>query len=165
MHRNVNRVEAALARAGLSTEIREFEASTRTAKDAAAALGCPVGSIANSLVFMADGKAILVLSSGSHRVATNFVASVIGATDVRPAKPDEVRRATGQAIGGVAPVGHPEPLPTYVDKALRRYETIWASAGTPHTVFPTTFADLQRVTAATEITVTQEDLGPPRDGI
>lgn len=158
MHRNLTRVATELERAGLHAEVRELEASTRTAKDAAAAVGCPVGAIANSLVFVSDGTAILVLSSGAHRVDTDFVASVIGAKSVRPANPVEVQNATGQAIGGVAPVGHPEPLLTFIDTALRAHERIWASAGTPHAVFPTTFADLQRVTGATEIAVAPNPL-------
>lgn len=161
MHRNATRVAAELERAGLHVEVRELEASTRTARDAATALGCPVGAIANSLIFVSDRGAILVLSSGAHRVATDLVARTIGAEMVRPANPGEVRLATGQAIGGVAPVGHPEPLPTYIDTALRQYGTIWASAGTPHAVFPASFDDLQRATGATEIAVTPEDASVP----
>jgi prolyl-tRNA editing enzyme YbaK/EbsC (Cys-tRNA(Pro) deacylase) len=161
VHRNVARVASALGVAGLHTQIREFEISTRTARDAAAALGCPVGAIANSLVFVSDAIAILVLSSGAHRVDTELLASVIGATDVRPATPDEVRLATGQPIGGVAPVGHPHPLPTYIDTALRQFETIWASAGSPHAVFPSKFAELQRVTGATEVTVARAEVTSP----
>ncbi len=157
MHPNVAHVAAELERAGLRTEVREFEASTRTAKDAAAAVGCPVGAIANSLIFKADGNAILVLASGAHRVDTDFVARVIAAEELRPATADEVRRATGQTIGGVAPVGHPTQLPTYIDSALREFETIWVSAGTPHAVFPATFADLKRVALATEISVSRLD--------
>ncbi len=153
MHPNAARVAAELERAGLHTNVRELAASTRTAKDAAAALGCAVGAIANSLVFVSDGKPVLVLSSGAHRVDTDLVAATIGATEVRPATADEVRPATGQPIGGVAPVGHPTRLPTYIDTSLRDYETIWASAGTPHAVFASTFADLCRVTGATEIAV------------
>jgi prolyl-tRNA editing enzyme YbaK/EbsC (Cys-tRNA(Pro) deacylase) len=153
MHHNVAHVAAELERAGLRVEVKELEASTRTAKDAAAAVGCPVGAIANSLIFMADGDAIVVLSSGAHRVDTDFVARVIFAEELRPATADEVRQATGQPIGGVAPVGHPKQLPTYIDSALREFGTIWASAGTPHAVFPSTFADLKRATVATEISV------------
>jgi prolyl-tRNA editing enzyme YbaK/EbsC (Cys-tRNA(Pro) deacylase) len=159
--RNNSSVAAELERAGLSTEIREFSVSTRTAKEAADALGCPVGAIANSLVFLADGNPILVLSSGSHRVATDLVAAAVGAREVRSANADEVRKATGQSIGGVAPLAHPEPLPTYIDAALRRHRTIWASAGTPHAVFRATFTDLQRVTGAIEIAVALEDSDPP----
>lgn len=157
MHRNVDRVAAELERAGLNCQVRELEASTRTAKDAAEALGCPVGAIANSLVFVSEGNAILVLSSGAHRVDTDLLAGVIGAREIRSANAAEVRQATGQPIGGVAPLGHPEPLPTYIDTALRRYGTIWASAGTPHAVFSSTFAELRRVTGANEVSVAEND--------
>ncbi len=157
MHPNVAHVAAELERAGLRGEVKELEASTRTAKDAAAAVGCPVGAIANSLIFMADGDPIVVLSSGAHRVDTDFVARVIVAEELRPATADEVRQATGQTIGGVAPVGHPTQLPTYIDSALREFVTIWASAGTPHAVFPSTFADLKRATVAAEISVSRFD--------
>jgi prolyl-tRNA editing enzyme YbaK/EbsC (Cys-tRNA(Pro) deacylase) len=157
MHPNISSVAAELERAGISAEVREFSVSTRTAKEAADALGCPVGAIANSLVFVADGSPILLLSSGSHRVATDVVADAVGARKVRQANADEVRNATGQSIGGVAPLGHPEPLPTYIDAALRRHSTIWASAGTSHAVFRATFTDLQRVTGAIEIAVSLED--------
>ncbi|MGA8296568.1 MAG: YbaK/EbsC family protein [Acidimicrobiales bacterium] len=153
MHRRVTHFAAALEHAGGRAQVRELEASTRTARDAAAALGCSVGAIANSLVFMSDGQPILVLSSGAHRVDTEFVAAVIRAKEVRPATPDEVRLATGQPIGGVAPLGHPAPLPTYIDRTLRDFETIWAAAGTPHAVFPTSFAELQRITEGTAIEV------------
>jgi prolyl-tRNA editing enzyme YbaK/EbsC (Cys-tRNA(Pro) deacylase) len=163
VHPNIARVAGELERAGLQTEVRELEASTRTAKDAAAALGCAVGAIANSLVFVADGSPILVLSSGGHRVDTQFISALIGVTEIRPATPDEVRRATGQTIGGVAPVGHPSRLPTYIDPLLRTFETIWASAGTPHAVFPSTFAELKRATLATEIPVSPVDAEAHRE--
>ncbi len=117
-----------------------------TAAAAAAALGVEVGQIANSLVFDADGAPLLVLTSGAHRVDTGKVAALIGAERVRRASPDFVRAATGQAIGGVAPVGHPAPLRTLVDRALEQYDEVWAAGGIPHAVFPTTFAELVRVT-------------------
>lgn len=157
MHPNVAHITEELARANLRADVRELEASTRTARDAATAVGCPVGAIANSLVFMADDSPILVLSSGAHRVDTGLVAKTIGAASVRPATPDEVRSATGQAIGGVAPIGHPNQLPSYVDVALKEYSTIWASAGTPHAVFSTTFEDLKRLSGATEVVVSASD--------
>jgi prolyl-tRNA editing enzyme YbaK/EbsC (Cys-tRNA(Pro) deacylase) len=157
VHQNVARVATELERAGVRADLRELAASTRTAKDAAAALGCSVGAIANSLVFVSDGSPILVLSSGAHRVDTHLVATTIGASEVRPATADEVRPTTGQPIGGVAPVGHPSPLPTYIDTALRAYETIWASAGTPHAVFSSTFSDLRRLTGAIEIAVALDE--------
>ena len=117
-----------------------------TAAAAAAALGVEVGQIANSLVFDADGAPLLVLTSGAHRVDTGKVAALIGAERVRRASPDFVRAATGQAIGGVAPVGHPAPLRTLVDRALEQYAEVWAAGGIPHAVFPTTYAELVTVT-------------------
>jgi prolyl-tRNA editing enzyme YbaK/EbsC (Cys-tRNA(Pro) deacylase) len=118
-----------------------------TAAAAAAALGVEVGQIANSIVFDADGEPLLVLTSGAHRVNTGRVAAVIGAAAVRRATPEFVREHTGQAIGGVAPVGHSKPIRTLVDTALANYDVIWAAGGIPHAVFPTSFDELVRVTA------------------
>jgi prolyl-tRNA editing enzyme YbaK/EbsC (Cys-tRNA(Pro) deacylase) len=98
-------------------------------------------------VFDADGAPLLVLTSGAHRVDTGKVAALIGADRVRRASPDFVRAATGQTIGGVAPVGHPAPLRTLVDRALEQYVEVWAAGGIPHAVFPTTFAELVKVTS------------------
>ncbi|OZM77720.1 aminoacyl-tRNA deacylase [Pseudonocardia sp. MH-G8] len=117
-----------------------------TAAAAAAALGVEVGQIANSLVFDADGEPLLVLTSGGHRVDTTAVAERIGVQRLRRASPDFVLAATGQAIGGVAPVGHPAPLRTLVDRALAAYDEVWAAGGIPHAVFPSTFAELEAVT-------------------
>ena len=117
-----------------------------TAATAAAALGVEVGQIANSLVFDADGAPLLVLTSGAHRVNTEKVAALVGARRVRRASPDFVRAATGQVIGGVAPVGHPAPLRTLVDRALAQYDEIWAAGGVAHAVFPSTFDELVKVT-------------------
>ncbi|HEY3868177.1 MAG TPA: YbaK/EbsC family protein [Actinocrinis sp.] len=146
-------VAEALAGAGAEGRVRELPASTRTAAEAAAALGCEVGAIANSLVFMADGAPLLVMTSGAHKVDTGALAGRVGVDKVQRATPDQVRAATGQVIGGVAPVGHPAPLRTVVDVALAGYPEIWAAAGTPHTVFRTTYAQLVRITAGTELSV------------
>jgi len=97
-------------------------------------------------VFDADGAPLLVMTSGAHRVDTARVAGLIGAATVKRADPDFVRRSTGQAIGGVAPVGHPAPIRTLVDTWLDKYDVVWAAAGHPHTVFPTSFAELIRIT-------------------
>jgi prolyl-tRNA editing enzyme YbaK/EbsC (Cys-tRNA(Pro) deacylase) len=132
--------------AGLTAAVRELPDSTRTALDAAAALGCEVGAIASSLVFLADGEPLLVMTSGRHRVDTDVLAKSIGAAEVSMATAKQVRAITGQAIGGVAPVGHPARVRTVIDEALRDYETIWAAAGTPHTVMPLTFNDLLTLT-------------------
>ena len=127
--------------------------AVRTAAEAAAALGCEVGAIANSLIFMADRDPVLILTSGGHKVDTAYVAGIIGAARLARASPEQVRAATGQPIGGVAPVGHPQPVRTYVDAALRSYDVIWAAGGIPHAVFPTTFDELVRVTGADIIEV------------
>jgi len=146
-------VAAALTDAGVLGEVVELPDSARTAAEAAAALGTEVGAIANSLVFWADDRPLLVLTSGRHRVDTRALASVLGRAVVGRATPDQVRAATGQAIGGVAPVGHPAPVETIVDVALADYRQVWAAGGTPHTVFPTTFEELVRVTGGRPLVV------------
>jgi len=143
------RVQAALDAAGATGHVRVLDDSARTAADAAAALGVPVGAIANSLVFAADGEAVLVMTSGAHRADTSRLATLLGAATVKRADPDLVRSATGFAIGGVAPVGHPAPLRTIVDTALAAYDVIWAAGGTPETVFPTTYDELVTMTGGT----------------
>lgn len=153
MHPNVQRVVAALTAAGCHPEVVEIPDGAPTAAAAAAALGVEVGRIANSLVFTADGEPLLVMTSGANRVDTAAVGALLGAT-VRRADPDTVRRATGFPIGGVAPMGFPTPLRVLVDVDLLRYDTVWAAAGTPHTVFETTTADLVRVTGGTPVKVT-----------
>lgn len=136
------RVEESLRERGVTAEVRELPGSTRTAAEAAATLDCELGAIANSLVFMADGAPLLVMTSGAHRVNSKRLARRIGVARIERATPDEVRAATGQPIGGVAPVGHPAPVRTVVDRALAVYETLWAAAGTPHAVFSTTYDEL-----------------------
>ncbi|PKQ25010.1 MAG: aminoacyl-tRNA deacylase [Actinobacteria bacterium HGW-Actinobacteria-4] len=153
MHPSTARIRDILADAGVDAEVRELAESTRTAVEAAAALGCEVGAIASSLVFMADGEPILVLTSGAHRVDTEFLAGAIGAAAITRASADQVREATGQPIGGVAPVGHPGPLRMYLDVALREHALLWAAAGTPRSVFSITYAELARVTDAVEVSV------------
>lgn len=135
-----------LAEAGSGGRVRELTESTRTAREAAEALGCDVGAIASSLVFISDDEPVLVLTSGRHQVDTTALAARWGRGELRRATPEQVRRATGQAIGGVAPVGHPEMLPTVVDAALTDHPQLWAAAGTPRTVFPTTAGELLRLT-------------------
>lgn len=144
-----------LAAAGLHSQVRTLTDSTRTAAEAAAALDCEVGAIASSLVFLADGAPILVLTSGSHRVDTDLLARQIGATAITRASADDVRAATGQPIGGVAPVGHPTPLTTYIDVELKKHGELWAAAGTPHSVFEISYDDLLRITGAMEVEVEQ----------
>jgi len=150
VHRNVDLVLAALRAGGAASRalegMRVLPDAVTTAAAAAAALGVEVGQIANSLVFDADGAPLLVLTSGAHRVDTGKVATLLGVRRVRRASPDFVRAATGQAIGGVAPVGHPAPLRTLVDRYLERYDEVWAAGGIPHAVFPTTYGELVTVT-------------------
>jgi prolyl-tRNA editing enzyme YbaK/EbsC (Cys-tRNA(Pro) deacylase) len=149
-HRNVDLVTAALTAGGADpahvARMTVLPDAVTTAAAAAAALGVEVGQIANSLVFDADGDPLLVLTSGAHRVDTGKVAALIGVERVRRASPDFVRAATGQSIGGVAPVGHPAPLRTLVDRDLAQYDEVWAAGGIPHAVFPSTCSELVKVT-------------------
>ena len=145
-HPSVVRVTARLAELGAGGQVRTLDDAARTAAQAAAQLGIEVAQIANSLVFAADGAPLLVMASGGHRVDTAKVAGLVGAASVDRATPEFVREHTGFAIGGVAPVAHPEPLRTLVDTELERYDEVWAEAGHPHTVFPTTYAELLRIT-------------------
>ncbi len=157
MHPNTAHVVAELHDRGIDADVREFAESTRTAALAAAALGCPAGAIANSLVFVADSTPILVLTSGAHRVDTEHVASQLGVGRVARANAEEVREVTGQPIGGVAPVGHKQPVRTYIDVDLATFPEVWASAGTPRSVFATTYDQLRRLTGAQPVTVTELD--------
>ncbi|MCF2525939.1 YbaK/EbsC family protein [Yinghuangia soli] len=145
----LDRVVADLARHGIEGAVQELPADVPTAAAAAAHLGCEVGAIANSLIFDADGAPLLVLTSGAHRVDTKLVAGLVGAAKVRRADADFVYAATGQRIGGVAPVGHPAPVRTIVDAWLGKYDRVWAAGGLAHTVFPTTLEELVRVTGGT----------------
>jgi prolyl-tRNA editing enzyme YbaK/EbsC (Cys-tRNA(Pro) deacylase) len=149
MQPSAERVAGILQALGVPGQVRELPEPAPTAATAAAQLGCEVGAIANSLVFTADDAPLLILTSGAHRVATGRVAALLGAKRVRRASPDTVRAATSQVIGGVAPVGHPEPLRTLVDTWLDKYDVVWAAAGHAHTVFPTSFAELIRITGGT----------------
>lgn len=142
-------VRDALRAAGISGEIVVLPDAAATAALAAAALGVEVGAIANSLVFWSDGAPLLVMTSGAHRVDTAALAERLGRGSIVRASAEQVREATGQAIGGVAPTGHPTRLVTVVDEALARYDEIWAAAGTPHTVFPLTYDELVALTGGT----------------
>jgi prolyl-tRNA editing enzyme YbaK/EbsC (Cys-tRNA(Pro) deacylase) len=148
-HPRVAEVARLLAEAGATGQVRELPDSARTAAAAAAQLGVPVGAIANSLLFDVDGAPLLVLTSGAHRVDEVQVAGLLGVPRVVRASAEFVRRHTGQPIGGVAPIGHPEPIGTLVDVELARYEVVWAAAGHPHAVFPTSYDELLRLTGGT----------------
>ncbi|HTR69777.1 MAG TPA: YbaK/EbsC family protein [Mycobacteriales bacterium] len=149
MHPNAERVAATLRAGGATGLVLELDDSARTAGDAAAALGVPVGAIVKSLVFTADGEPVLVLASGDHQVDTTAVADILGVAAVRRADVDTVREATGYPIGGVAPVAHPAPLTTVIDRHLATFDVVWAAAGTPRAVFPTTFDELCQLTQGT----------------
>lgn len=142
-------VVAALERLGATGRVRVLPGSARTAPEAAAALGVEVGAIVNSLVFDAGGDALLVLTSGAHRVDTAYVARQHDLPRLDRAAPAFVREHTGQAIGGVSPVGHPAPVRTLVDTWLARHPVVWAAAGHPYAVFPTTYDELLRLTGGT----------------
>lgn len=133
--------------------IRVLADAVRTAALAAEAVEAPVGAIANSLFFLADGAPLLVLTSGAHRADTKRLAELVGVRKVQRADPDSVRAHTGQAIGGVSPVGHPAPIRTLVDVHLAEYDVVWAAAGHPNAVYPTTFDELVAVTGGTPATV------------
>lgn len=163
-HPAISKISAALREAGLAEAadgIRVLDDDVRTAAAAAQAVGVPVGAIANSLVFRAtEGDhefPLLALTSGAHRADTTLLAGLVGAASVGRATPAFVREHTGQAIGGVAPVGHPRPIRTLVDRALARYEVVWAAAGHPKAVFPTTFADLVALTGGVAADVAGEE--------
>lgn len=140
------RVRQTLERLGAFGEIRHLDDSARTAKEAADALDIEVGQIASSLIFLADEKPVLVIASGGHRVDTNKLSAVLEGAEITKANADDVRNATGFAIGGVAPVGHPDLLRTVVDVALSKYDVVWAAAGHPHCVFPTNYDELLAIT-------------------
>jgi prolyl-tRNA editing enzyme YbaK/EbsC (Cys-tRNA(Pro) deacylase) len=148
-HPRVAEVARLLAEAGATGQVRELPDGARTAPAAAEQLGVPVGAIANSLLFDVDGQPLLVLTSGAHRVDEAQVAGLLGVPRIARATAEFVRRQTGQPIGGVAPIGHPEPIGTLVDIELARFERVWAAAGHPHAVFPTSYDELLRLTGGT----------------
>ncbi len=154
MKTSASRVQDALASAGLSARVVELPQSTRTAADAAKAIGCEVGQIAKSLVFRAreSGSAILVIASGTNRVNESTIASAIG-EPIEKADAEFVRTRTGYAIGGVPPVGHVDAIRTFIDEDLLRFDRIWAAAGTPNAVFELSPAELPRLTRGAVVRV------------
>lgn len=143
------RVAAALASAGVAAQIIEFTGSTRTAEDAARAVGSSVGQIVKSLVFVADGEPLLALVSGANRADLGRLAALCGARAVSKADAETVRRVTGYAIGGVPPLGHAAPLRIFVDQDLLRFDRVFAAAGAPNAVFALDPQTLVRVTGGT----------------
>jgi prolyl-tRNA editing enzyme YbaK/EbsC (Cys-tRNA(Pro) deacylase) len=145
MHPNAARVASAAAAAGLELRLHEFPEGTHTAEAAALAVGVEVGQIVKSLVFTLDGAVVMALVSGDNRLDEHRLAVALGGDRVGRADAAGVRAATGFAIGGVPPFGHPAPLPTVVDEDLLRHEEVWAAAGTPRDVFPIAPAELVRL--------------------
>ena len=147
--RSARRVRDALLELGLPADIHRLADSTRTAPEAAAAVGCELGAIVKSLVFrtVGTGEPVLALVSGDNRADEALVAEAVGQAVARP-DAAYVRAATGYSIGGIPPVGHPAPVRTVVDEDLLRFEVVWAAAGNPHAVFPIAPADLARAARA-----------------
>lgn len=158
---SAERVQRALVAAGLDARIVELEQAARTAQQAADALGIEVAQIAKSLLFRASGsgRAVLVIAAGDRRVDEPRVAQLVG-EPIGRADPAFVREHSGFAIGGVAPLGHAQPMLTYVDASLRRFDVVWAAGGTPHCVFPISPADLLRVSGGTEAVVSEQTTAP-----
>jgi prolyl-tRNA editing enzyme YbaK/EbsC (Cys-tRNA(Pro) deacylase) len=152
-HPSIARFREAHTRLGGTGEIVILPDSVHTAALAAEALGCEVGAIANSLLFDAAGSPVLILTSGAHRVATGRVAGRLGVPALERATPDFVREHTGQVIGGVSPLAHPAPIPTYLDSWLQKYDVVWAAAGHPAAVFSTSYDELLALTGATVVEV------------
>ena len=148
-HPTAQRTQQLLAAAGLAGAVVEFEQPTRTSAEAATAIGCSVAEIAKSIVFRgeASGQAVLVVASGDNRVCERKVAALVGEKLGR-ADADFVRAATGYAIGGVAPLGHAQPVRLLLDRDLQRFTRIWAAGGTPYSVFPLTPSELQALTGS-----------------
>ncbi len=149
MHPNVERVASAAAELGITVEPLEFPEGTRTAQDAADAIGCDVGQIVKSLVFLLDGEPVLALVSGANRLDEAKLAAALGGVVVGRADADAVKAATGFSIGGVPPFGHTRHLRTAVDEDLVAHFVVWAAAGTPRDNFPIQPADLVRASRGT----------------
>jgi len=151
---SAQKVQKVLQARGLNCEVLQMQKTTRTAKDAAQAVGCEVGQIVKSLIFKSkrSRKPILVVASGVNRVNEKVIGQQLS-EPVKMASPEFVREMTGFAIGGVPPVGHQHPLTIFIDEDLLQYEEIWAAAGTPHAVFRLTPDELKRITNGTVISV------------
>jgi prolyl-tRNA editing enzyme YbaK/EbsC (Cys-tRNA(Pro) deacylase) len=152
-HANVARVRAAAAELGLALDVRRFPEGTRTAQDAATAIGCPVGAIVKSLIFTVDGEVVLALVSGANQLDEAKLAAAAGGSTCRRANADDVRAATGFPIGGVPPIGLATPVREFLAEDLLGHDVVWAAAGHPHTVFPLTFDELVRITDGTVVEV------------
>ena len=150
----VDRFTGEAEASGLIIDVRRYPDGTRTAADAAAAVGCEIDQIVKSLVFVADVRPVLVLCSGARRVDENLLAEHVGA-EIRIAGASEVRAATGYAIGGTPPLGHTVPLRTIIDPHLMEFDEVWAAAGTPDSVFAVTPKALVKATSGAVVAVTR----------
>jgi prolyl-tRNA editing enzyme YbaK/EbsC (Cys-tRNA(Pro) deacylase) len=146
--RAIDRVAAAAAAEGLALDVHRFPEGTKTAQDAARAIGCEVAQIVKSLVFVADGEPFLALTSGANRADVAKLRGLLDVAEVRRADAEEARAATGFGIGGTPPFGHPRRLRVLVDRDLMAFEEVWAAAGTPDSVFPIAPGDLLRASRA-----------------
>ena len=164
-HPAVRRVQAALRERGSRAEVIELETTARTAADAARSLGVAVGAIVKSLLFTIDGDPVMALVAGDRRCDTRALPAAFGRNGlVLRADAERVRAVTGFVIGGVAPLGHPRPLPTAIDDSLGRFETVYAAAGHPHCVFPTTMLELSLLTGGAvvkDLSSARLDAAPP----
>lgn len=154
------RVRAALSAAGVAARIEEFPSSTRTAQEAADAVGTSVGQIVKSLIFLAGDSPVLALVSGANRLDPDRLAELTG-LPIGKADADAVRQATGYSIGGVPPTGFPAPILTFIDRDLLQYDVVWAAAGTPRHVFPVVPQDLVRITGGTVADLKSPPYPPP----
>ena len=148
MSRSAERFRRAAEELGIDPDVREFPAGTKTARDAARAVGCDVAQIVKSLVFMAGDEPFVALTSGPNRADTEKLSALMGGRPVRQAGAEEARAATGFAIGGTPPFGHPGRLKVFCDRDLLGHDEVWAAAGTPSTVFPIAPDDLLRAAGA-----------------
>jgi len=148
---SAQRVQDALIAAGTDARVVELPVAARTSQQAADALGIEVGQIAKSLIFraVASGQAVLVIAAGDRRVDEARISALLG-EPIERATPDFVRERSSFAIGGVAPLAHAQPMSTFIDTSLRRFDVVWAAGGTPHCVFPIAPAELVRVSGGTE---------------
>jgi prolyl-tRNA editing enzyme YbaK/EbsC (Cys-tRNA(Pro) deacylase) len=151
---SVQRVSARLKELGVEGEVHVLSDSARTAQEAADALGILVGQVASSIVFKLDDESpLLVITSGRHRVDTKLVAEKLGVAKLHRVDADYVKEKSGFSIGGVSPVGWVNPATILIDEALNDYEVVWAAAGHPHSVYPTTYAELIKCTGAKPMVV------------
>jgi prolyl-tRNA editing enzyme YbaK/EbsC (Cys-tRNA(Pro) deacylase) len=151
---SVQRVSARLRELGVEGEVHVLSDSARTAQEAADALGILVGQVASSIVFKLDDESpLLVITSGRHRVDTKLVAEKLGVAKLHRVDADYVKEKSGFSIGGVSPVGWVNPATILIDEALNDYEVVWAAAGHPYSVYPTTYAELIKCTGAQPMVV------------